>query len=82
MEAGEVGSAMANGLAGIQTGMQGLQQNAVDIARAPVAAQNGEPDKVVEALVETKENQIQVQASAKAVEAASGNIGAILDITV
>ena len=78
----EIGSAFASGLAGIQTGREGLAQNASDIARAPVAEQNGEPDKVVEALVESKANLQQVQASANVVEAASGNIGTILDITV
>jgi len=82
METGEISSAMASGLAGMQTGMQSLNQNASDIARAPVAEQNGEPDRVVEALVESKEDLNQVQASANVVEAASGNLGTILDITV
>ena len=78
----EIGSTFSNGLAGIEAGRQGLAQNAFDIARAPVAAQNGEPDVVVEALIESKLNLTQVQASAKVVQAASNTIGSILDITV
>ena len=78
----EIGNAFSNGLAGIEVGRRGLAQNAFDIARAPVAAQNGEPDVTVEALIESKQNLNQVQASAKAVQAASGTIGSILDITV
>ena len=78
----EIGSAFSNGLAGIHTGLEGLAQNAFDIARAPVAEQNGEPDQVVDALIESKQNLTQVQASAKVVQAASDTIGSILDITV
>ncbi len=78
----EIGNAFSNGLAGIEVGRQGLAQNAFDIARAPVAAQNGEPDVVVESLIESKLNLTQVQASAKVVQAASNTIGSILDITV
>ena len=78
----ENGNAYSNGLAGIEVGRQGLAQNAFDIARAPVAEQNGEPDVVVEALIESKQNLNQVQASAKMVQAASDTIGSILNITV
>lgn len=82
MEITNSGNTWANGLAGIETGRRGLAQNAFDIARAPVAAQNGEPDVVVDALLESKQNLTQVQASAKVVQAASDTIGSILDITV
>jgi hypothetical protein len=78
----EIGSAFANGLAGIETGRRGLAQNAFDIARAPVAAQNGEPDRVVDALLQSKQNLTQVQVSARVVQSASDTIGSILDITV
>lgn len=78
----EIGSAFSNGLMGIETGRQALAQNTFDIARAPVAKQNGEPDVVVEALLESKQNLLQIQANAKSVQAGSDTIGSILDITV
>ncbi|MCW8887637.1 MAG: hypothetical protein OQK25_01095 [Gammaproteobacteria bacterium] len=78
----EVGNTLNNGLAGIHAGRQGLAQNSFDIARAPVAAQNGESDVVVDALIESKQNLTQVQASARVVQAASDTIGSIIDITV
>lgn len=78
----EIGNTFSNGLAGIEAGRRGLAQNAFDIARAPVAEQNGEPDVTVEALIESKQNLNQVQASVKVVQAASDTIGSILDITI
>ncbi len=77
-----IDSAFSNGLAGIQAGRTALAQNAFDIARAPVAAQNGETDKLVDALVDSRQNLVQVQASAKVVQAASDTLGTLLDVTV
>ena len=81
-------SAMNLGVQGINKGMDGLRQNAHDIAAAnklnDVSGQNLEQtpgvNDVTESLVGLTENRMQVEASAKVVQAASDMIGTIIDI--
>lgn len=75
-----------NALLGIQRGMDGLRENAAEIASAdrlnrPSA---GEPASGVrdlaEPLVESRQNARQVEASAKVLEAENRAIGSLLDV--
>ncbi len=77
-------SAMNLGIQGIQKGMNGLRQNAQQIASnsiatsAPPNAQTS--DDVAGPLIEMKLNKLQVEMSAKVVQTASDMIGTLLDI--
>ena len=75
-----------NALAGIQRGMDGLRENAAEIAsadrmNAPTA---GEPvdtvRDVAQPLVESRQNARQVEASVKVLEAENQAIGSLLDV--
>lgn len=66
------------GLLGIQRGMQGIRESAVQIASAETAKGADTADATT-ALVALKQHEQQVAASAKAVEAADGVVGALLD---
>lgn len=66
-------SAAALAYQGIQTGFNGLNENAKQLANP------NHVDKT-EALVGLKENENQVQASAKALKSADDRIGTLLDI--
>ncbi|MBF0471020.1 MAG: hypothetical protein HQL48_06555 [Gammaproteobacteria bacterium] len=78
----EIGSAMASGLQGVLQGMRGLDENANTIARQPVAAQQGERDQTVSALVDSKRDLTQVQANVKVLQSANETLGSIIDIKV
>ena len=77
-----IGGVMGIGVQGIQRGMQGLESNASEIARAPVKQQQDEPDNITENLISSLQNKNQVEASAKVVQAASDTLGTIIDISV
>jgi hypothetical protein len=71
--------AFQSGLAGVQSGLQQLNKNAADIARA------GQPDSDVDltsALVSNLSAQQQVEASVKVIEASNATVGTLLDIQV
>lgn len=72
----DIKPALASGLAGIQRGMQGLDKNAADIAQASKDTTTTPP---VDALVESKVNRLQVEASAKVIETVDEAIGSLLD---
>lgn len=71
----EVTSAFGNAVAGIQRGMEGMARNADEIARAT----SGEGGDIVTPLMESRLNQLQVEASAKVVKAVDDTIGSLLD---
>jgi hypothetical protein len=71
----EVNSAFANAVTGIQRGMQGLERNADEIAKAS----KGEGGDITEPLVESHINQLQAEASAKMVKTIDETIGSLLD---
>ena len=72
-------SAANLGLQGMQKGMKGIQQNAQQIASSNVEKGAATQD-VAQPLVEMKLNKLQVEASAKVVQASSDMIGTLLDI--
>ena len=68
-------------LAGIQTGLNGLQKNASQIAsKSTMEGKNTQP--LVESLVDLKANVQQVSASVKLLEVNDQLIGSLLDIRV
>ena len=71
----EINSAFANAVSGIHRGVQGLERNADEIARAS----KGEGGDIVEPLVESRINKLQAEASAKIVKTTDDTIGSLLD---
>lgn len=61
------------GIQGIQKGMEGIRQNAQQLASSN--------RDITSPLVEMKLNRLEVEASAKVVKSASDMIGTLLDIT-
>lgn len=74
----KVGSATGYALLGIQRGMHGARQNAAKIASAD-QFNNYRPDRLVEAMVGLRQNELQVSASAKVLSAVDRMIGTLLD---
>lgn len=78
-------SAMDLGLAGIQTGMNGLRRDAQQIATAPTGGDTARPaslDDATDALVDLTANRLQVEMSAKVIQTSADMIGSLLDIKV
>ncbi len=81
-------SAMGLGILGIRKGMNGLQKNAQEIAGANIkndvpgvtSEQAPGANDVTRALVEMRQNKLQVETSAKVVQTNSDLIGTLLDI--
>jgi len=72
-------SAFQSGLAGVQSGLQQLNKNSADIARA------NQPDADVDitsALVSNLSAEQQIEASLKVIEASNATVGTLLDIEV
>jgi flagellar hook-associated protein FlgK len=68
--------ALQSALTGVQTGMQSLNNNSAKIANAQ---SNGD---ITEPLVNLLQDEQQVKASAKVLEATNSMLGSILDIKV
>jgi hypothetical protein len=74
----KIESATSLAFFGIQRGMEGVRRNAEKIAGADqVNSRN--PGAKVEALVDLKENQLQVSASTKLLSAIDDMIGTLID---
>lgn len=73
-----VGGAFDSGLQGIFRAEEGLSRNANTIAKA--TAGNKRNEDINTALVQSKENQIQAQASTNVVRTANEVMGSLLDI--
>lgn len=82
MQVGGAGGAMQAGLAGIQKGQEQLAQSAHQVANANTNRPVQGSQELSKSLMEQKEGQRQVEASAKVVEAGSQTIGSLVDITV
>ncbi|MBK1723275.1 hypothetical protein [Thiocystis violacea] len=67
------------GVAGIQTGMEGLRQNATEIASARREDGSSVRD-ITKPLVDQKENLRQVEASAKVFKASDEALKSLIDI--
>lgn len=70
--------ALNAGMQGIQTGMDQLRRDANEIARAGTDTAD-DPAKVADALVNLKQDQQQVQASAKVVNTVQDLLGQLID---
>ncbi|MGR6872760.1 hypothetical protein ACU6U9_15150 [Pseudomonas sp. HK3] len=82
MQVGGSGNALSAGLAGIQKGEQQLTQAAQQVASASTTRPVSPNQDVAKALIEEKESQRQVEASAKVVQAADQTLGSLVDIKV
>ncbi|MCW8917738.1 MAG: hypothetical protein OQL08_02860 [Gammaproteobacteria bacterium] len=71
----EVKTAFGSAISGMQRGMQGLERNADEIARAST----GEGRDIAQPLVESHINQLQVEASARMASTLDDTIGSLLD---
>jgi hypothetical protein len=71
----EINSAFANAVNGIQRGMQGLERNADEVAKAS----KGDGANIVEPLVESRINSLQAEASARMIKTVDESIGSLLD---
>lgn len=74
-----IDSASHMGALGIQRGMQQIERGAASVAGAE--PRNGARDDLAGSLVAMEEGKLQVQASARAVQAAVDVIGSLLDVT-
>jgi hypothetical protein len=71
---------MHAGLSGIRSGLNGLAQNAAEIAS--VRRQGGGKDgDIIQPIVEEAVNVFQVEASAKVLKSADAAIGTLIDVT-
>lgn len=77
-----INQVFSSGNMAIYQGMQGMAKNAQQIASAPVAQQQQQPDQITEALVNNLVDKNQAVAGTKVIQAASDTLGTILDISV
>ncbi len=66
-------------LQGIQRGLDGMRQNAADIASADQLNNAGKETDLETSMVEMNQNKFQVQASAKVISALDEVIGTLID---
>lgn len=74
----KIDSATSLASIGIQRGMEGARRNAEKIAAAD-QLNNKHPGATVEALVDLKQNQLQVSASARLLSVIDDMIGTLID---
>ena len=72
-------SVQSSAVLGIQRGLDGMRKDAADIASADQLNNAGQETDLVDSLVSLKQNQVQVQASAKVVSALDEVMGTIID---
>jgi hypothetical protein len=72
-------SVQNSALQGIQRGLEGMRQNAADIASADQLNRAGKDTDLETSMVELNQNKFQVQASAKVVSALDEVIGTLID---
>ena len=77
-----VGSVMNSGVQGIQRGYDMLNRSADQIAKANIPPEQGGPEELYTPITQQISGKVQVQASAKVVEAASETLGTLIDIKV
>ncbi|MGD8483548.1 MAG: hypothetical protein PVJ63_09725 [Thioalkalispiraceae bacterium] len=71
--------ALQSGIAGIQKGLDDARQASHEIATLNSSAENENPTEVVHPLMELKQAEVQVAASAEAVKTQDEIIGTLLD---
>ena len=72
-------SVQSSAVLGIQRGLDDMRKNAADIASTDQLSNAGQETDIVSSLVDMKQNQVQVQASAKVVSAIDEVLGTIID---
>ena len=72
-------SVQNHALQGIQRGLEGMRQNAAEIASADQLNNAGEETELANSLVGLNQNKVQVQANAKVVSALDEVIGTLID---
>lgn len=72
-------SVQSSAALGIQRGLDDMRKNAADIASSDQLNNAGQETDLVSSLVDLKQNQVQVQASAKVVSALDEVIGTVID---
>lgn len=72
-------SVKGNATLGIQQGLDGMRKNAAQIAGSDQLNKAGKQTDLAGSLIELKENQVQVQASAKVVSEVDKALGTLLD---
>jgi hypothetical protein len=77
-----ISSVMNAGVYGIQRGNDMLNRSADQIAKANVPPEAGGPEELITPIVEQNLGKIQVQASAKVVQAGNEMLGTLIDIKV
>jgi len=75
----KVDSVAAQGLLGVQKGIQGMRDSATRIASAEQASST-DPNSVTEALLALKQHEMQVAASTKVIAHANQTIGTLIDV--
>jgi UDP-N-acetylmuramate-alanine ligase len=82
MGVGGIGGAFSAGLAGIQKGQEQVTQGAQQVASANTQRPVEPNQDIAQSLMEEKQGQRQVEASAKVVDTANQTIGSLVDISV
>jgi flagellar hook protein FlgE len=82
MGVGGIGGAFSAGLAGIQKGQEQVTQGAQKVASANIQRPEEPNQDIAQSLMEKKQGQRQVEASAKVVDTANQTIGSLVDISV
>lgn len=77
-----VGSVMNTGVTGVQRGYDMLNRSADQIAKANIPPEQGGPEELYTPITEQISGKVQVQASAKVIQAASDTLGTLIDIKV
>jgi len=72
-------SALNSAFTGIQKGLDGMRKSASDISRAGATENGLSAESLTTAIVELKENQVQVQASARVLKTVDETIGSLFD---
>lgn len=71
-------SALNSAMQGIQQGLTGMRKNALDVAKVGASESSG-PADYVKPLVDLKQNELQVMASAKVLNSVDEAIGSLFD---
>jgi hypothetical protein len=72
----DINNAMSTAVNGIRSGMNGLDRNTAEVARAS----KGEGGDIATPLVESKLNQLQVEANVNMVKTLDETLGSLLDV--
>lgn len=72
-------SVQGSAIQGIQRGLDGIRKNAAEIASSDQLNQAGQNTSLESSLVGLKQNEVQVQASAKVVSALDQVLGSIIN---